>query len=173
MKLHEFIEVYYGVLRFVTCVVQLDGKSLKQCPIDVIVFKNLSVNHEHHFLLNATTLSGERNSSAYSWFIGKHFEPHYILLVFQQFTVLISGQFHVSLIDTIPPTATILSKQNYTNAERITIDINFSETCAGRGGFKCLNSSNCDVSNDLAQNTAFCYISCKFPSLCVLCVKCE
>ncbi|KAJ0113031.1 hypothetical protein Patl1_03033 [Pistacia atlantica] len=95
---------------------ELDGKILKQCPSDVIVFKNLSVNHEHRFLLNVTTFSGERNSSAYSWFI-----------------------------DTIPPTATILSKQNYTNAERITIDIKFSETCAGTGGFKCLNSSNCDV----------------------------
>ncbi|TXG54876.1 hypothetical protein EZV62_020132 [Acer yangbiense] len=95
---------------------QLDGQILRNCPTDIIVFKNLRVNSEHEFLLNVTTRNGERNSSTYLWFI-----------------------------DTIPPTATISSRQNYTNAEKITIDINFSEACTGQGGFKCINSSNCDV----------------------------
>lgn len=45
-----------------------------------------------------------------------------------------------------PPTAAITSERTYTNGERITIDITFSEQCTGLGGFKCLNSSNCDVS---------------------------
>lgn len=54
------------------------------------------------------------------------------------------------LIDTIPPTATIHSEQNYTNAEKIYIDVTFSEACTGQGGFKCVNSSNCDVSRFLA-----------------------
>ncbi|KAH9743466.1 hypothetical protein KPL70_003314 [Citrus sinensis] len=95
---------------------QLDDQILRPCPTDVVVLKNLTLNGQHDFLLNVTTSSGERNSSSYSWFI-----------------------------DTLPPTATILSKQNYTNAEKITIDIKFSEACTGKGGFTCVNSSNCNV----------------------------
>ncbi|PQP96170.1 uncharacterized protein Pyn_36207 [Prunus yedoensis var. nudiflora] len=48
-------------------------------------------------------------------------------------------------IDTIPPTAMIFSEKNYTSAEKIAIDITFNEACTGKGGFRCLNSSNCDV----------------------------
>ncbi|KAF3948785.1 hypothetical protein CMV_025262 [Castanea mollissima] len=95
---------------------QIDGQLLRPCLADNLVLKNLTVNREHKFLLNVTTRDGETNSSAYSWFI-----------------------------DTIPPTATIHSDQNYTNAEKIYIDVTFSEACTGQGGFKCVNSSNCDV----------------------------
>lgn len=55
------------------------------------------------------------------------------------------------LTDTIPPTATIFSHQSYMNAQKISIDVIFSEACPGQGGFKCVNSSNCDVSWSLAQ----------------------
>ncbi|KAL5797191.1 hypothetical protein ACOSQ2_002011 [Xanthoceras sorbifolium] len=102
---------------------ELDGQNLRQCPTDIVVLKNLRVNSEHKFLLNVTTRSGERNSSTYLWFI-----------------------------DTISPTATISSRQNYTNAEKITIDIKFSEACVGQGGFKCMSSSNCDVILDGPAN---------------------
>nr|XP_023876931.1 uncharacterized protein LOC111989373 [Quercus suber]XP_023893180.1 uncharacterized protein LOC112005161 [Quercus suber] len=95
---------------------EIDGQFLRPCLADNLVLKNLTVNREHKFLLNVTTQDGETNSSAYSWFI-----------------------------DTIPPTATIHSEQNYTNAEKIYIDVTFSEACTGQGGFKCVNSSNCDV----------------------------
>ncbi|KAM3713300.1 hypothetical protein ACJW31_01G244600 [Castanea mollissima] len=95
---------------------EIDGQLLRPCLADNLVLKNLTVNREHKFLLNVTTWDGETNSSAYSWFI-----------------------------DTIPPTATIHSDQNYTNAEKIYIDVTFSEACTGQGGFKCVNSSNCDV----------------------------
>ncbi|XP_010660753.1 uncharacterized protein LOC104881649 isoform X1 [Vitis vinifera] len=95
---------------------ELDGQTLRPCPADTIALKNLTVNREHKFLLNITTPDRERNSSAYSWFI-----------------------------DTIPPTATIFSHQNYMNAQKIPIDVIFSEACPGQGGFKCVNSSNCDV----------------------------
>ncbi|XP_022750466.1 uncharacterized protein LOC111299514 [Durio zibethinus] len=81
---------------------ELDGQRLRPCHIDTIVLKNLTANHEHNFLLNVTTCNGDKNSSAYSWFI-----------------------------DTIPPTAIISSEQNYTSAEKITIDITFSEACTG------------------------------------------
>jgi len=58
---------------------------------------------------------------------------------------------HNYLIDTIPPTATIHSEQTYTNAEKVAIDVTFSEACSGQSGFKCVDSSNCDVSGNLAQ----------------------
>ncbi|OMO99474.1 hypothetical protein COLO4_13262 [Corchorus olitorius] len=96
---------------------ELDGKRLlNPCQFDTIVLRNLTANQYHNFLLNVTTHNGENNSSAYSWFI-----------------------------DTIPPTANVSSEQNYTSAEKITIDITFTEACNGHGGFKCVNSSNCDV----------------------------
>ncbi|XP_017975918.1 PREDICTED: uncharacterized protein LOC18601011 isoform X1 [Theobroma cacao] len=98
---------------------ELDGQRLRPCHVGTVVLRNLTANHEHNFLLNVTTRNGEKNSSAYSWFI-----------------------------DTIPPTAIMSSEQNYTSAEKITIDITFSEACTGHGGFKCVNSSNCDVSID-------------------------
>ncbi|XP_050380058.1 uncharacterized protein LOC126797478 [Argentina anserina] len=95
---------------------QLDGQTLSPCPAKDIVFRNLTVNSDHEFLVNVTTSDGQTNSSAYSWFI-----------------------------DTIPPTATIFSEKNYTSAERIAIDISFSEACTGKGGFRCVNSSKCDI----------------------------
>ncbi|KAE9599554.1 hypothetical protein Lalb_Chr14g0363441 [Lupinus albus] len=94
---------------------QLDGK-VYPCGANGIVLRNLTQNQEHNFILNVTTNKGERNSSLYSWFI-----------------------------DTTAPTAAITSEQMYTNAKRVTIDITFSEPCTGLGGFKCLNSSICDV----------------------------
>ncbi|KAJ7970605.1 Transmembrane protein [Quillaja saponaria] len=94
---------------------QLDGKLLP-CLANSTVLENLTVNQGHKFLINVTTHNGEGNSSAYSWYI-----------------------------DTIHPTATISSEQNYTNASNIAIDVTFSEPCTGNGGFNCLNSSNCDV----------------------------
>ena len=54
---------------------QIDGQFLRPCLADNLVLKNLTVNREHKFLLNVTTRDGETNSSAYSWFIGKHFFP--------------------------------------------------------------------------------------------------
>ncbi|KAL6994478.1 hypothetical protein U1Q18_012582 [Sarracenia purpurea var. burkii] len=36
--------------------------------------------------------------------------------------------------------------KRFTNAEKVAIDVTFSEACSGQGGFKCTNSSNCDAS---------------------------
>ncbi|KHN40962.1 hypothetical protein glysoja_039369 [Glycine soja] len=94
---------------------ELDGK-VYPCQSNGIVLTNLTLNHEHRFLLNVSTITGERNSSVYSWFI-----------------------------DTIPPTAAISSEQTHTNEQKIAIDVTFSEPCTGLGGFHCLNSSNCDI----------------------------
>ncbi|XP_074334059.1 uncharacterized protein LOC141671666 isoform X2 [Apium graveolens] len=95
---------------------EVDGHSLVPCPADVVVLKKLTVNHWHQFGVNVTTADGDSNSSVYKWFI-----------------------------DTIPPTATISSNTSYTNAEKIALELTFSEACAGNGGFKCFNSSHCDV----------------------------
>ncbi|XP_052190857.1 uncharacterized protein LOC127800341 isoform X2 [Diospyros lotus] len=95
---------------------ELDGQALRSCPADATVLKNLTVNQRHNFVVNVTTGDAKSNSSTYSWFI-----------------------------DTTPPTATIFSKQSFTNAEEVEIDVIFSEACSRNGGFKCINSSNCDV----------------------------
>ncbi|XP_010554111.1 PREDICTED: uncharacterized protein LOC104823982 isoform X3 [Tarenaya hassleriana] len=97
-------------------VCQLDGQILRQCPASVLVLKNLTVNQQHELLVKVKTSSRVMNSSAHSWFI-----------------------------DTIPPTARLSSSHNYTNGKRISVDVTFSEPCRGNGGFKCLNSSYCDV----------------------------
>ncbi|KAL6135917.1 hypothetical protein ACLB2K_068142 [Fragaria x ananassa] len=110
---------------FVHC--QLDDQTLSPCPAKVVIFRNLTVNSDHEFLVNVTTPDGQRNSSAHSWFI-----------------------------DTIPPTATIFSEKDYTSAERISIDITFSEACTGKGGFRCVNSSSCDV---IVQGPAYVHAS--------------
>ncbi|XP_026383259.1 uncharacterized protein LOC113278708 [Papaver somniferum] len=96
---------------------QIDDQILKHCPNDHIILRNLSVNRSHNFRVSVTTLDGDRNSSAYKWFI-----------------------------DTIPPTASITSETSYTNAMRVSIDITFSEACTKGGGFKCINASSCDAS---------------------------
>ncbi|KAK6928527.1 hypothetical protein RJ641_007118 [Dillenia turbinata] len=95
---------------------KIDGHTLGRCPSHRTVLKNLTANSRHTFLVNVATPEGERNSSSYSWFI-----------------------------DTLPPIAAISSKQNYTAAEKITVHVAFSEACTGLGGFKCVNSSSCDV----------------------------
>ncbi|OVA09534.1 hypothetical protein BVC80_9101g56 [Macleaya cordata] len=99
---------------FINC--QLDDQTLRHCPADGIILKNLTVNHDHNFRLSVNTSDGDTNSSAYKWFI-----------------------------DTIPPTAFITSKTSYTNAEKTAIDITFSEACTRGDGFKCINTSSCDV----------------------------
>lgn len=109
----------WGIVKFtfiISVFVQLDGQTLIPCPANVIVLKNLIANREHRFRVNITTTDGERNSSSHSWFI-----------------------------DTKAPTATISSEQSYTNGKKVAINVTFTEACIGKGGFKCFNSSNCDV----------------------------
>ncbi|PIA51132.1 hypothetical protein AQUCO_01100163v1, partial [Aquilegia coerulea] len=95
---------------------ELDGQTLKVCPLGSTIIRNLTVNHDHHFIVNVTTADGEKNSSSYKWFI-----------------------------DTIAPTASITTERMYTNAENTTLMITFSEPCTGQGGFKCINTSTCDI----------------------------
>ncbi|EHA8590577.1 hypothetical protein COCNU_scaffold020585G000050 [Cocos nucifera] len=95
---------------------ELDRQPLKSCAPDLMVFENLTTNHDHNFLLVVSIPTGEKNSTSYNWYI-----------------------------DTIPPTAFIYTQMKYTSADNITVGITFSEACTGQGGFKCSNASSCDV----------------------------
>lgn len=124
-------------------IIQLDGQALSSCPPGFLILKNLTVNRDHVFLLNVTTSNGDTNSSAYSWFIGENLCRSQL----RNRNETLLAEIFVNLIaDTIPPTATIVCEQNYTNAKQISIDIVFNEACNGHGGFKCETSSDCDVS---------------------------
>ncbi|KAF3950224.1 hypothetical protein CMV_023990 [Castanea mollissima] len=46
-------------------------------------------------------------------------------------------------VDTVPPTANITASTPFTNASTVSINISFSETCTGGGGFVCSSVSNC------------------------------
>uniref|UniRef100_A0A7N1A4A1 Bacterial Ig-like domain-containing protein n=1 Tax=Kalanchoe fedtschenkoi TaxID=63787 RepID=A0A7N1A4A1_KALFE len=95
---------------------ELDGQTLRPCPAYNVALRNLSANMEHRFFISVATRNGDRNSSDYSWYI-----------------------------DTTRPTATISSQEAYTSAAKLDLRIKFSEPCAGLGGFKCPNSTHCDV----------------------------
>ncbi|KAL6011560.1 hypothetical protein ACLOJK_002008 [Asimina triloba] len=49
------------------------------------------------------------------------------------------------MVDTIPPTATVVSKRSFTNGVNVAIEITFTEACIGFGGFQCVNASTCSV----------------------------
>lgn len=129
--------------------VQLDGQTLRSCPADTIILKNLTVNQRHNFVISINTGNGNSNSSSYSWFIGKPYLP--VMYFLQSSSVFLMAPelkpcLYRFTTDTTPPTATISSKQSYTNAKEVEIVVAFSEPCKGKGGgFKCINSSNCDV----------------------------
>lgn len=103
------------------------------------------------WLMNHTMLSNRY------WHHKKKENPKTILsnILLESKTILVSY-----LTDTIPPTATIFSHQSYMDAPKLSIDVIFSEACPGHGGFKCVNSSNCDVSWSLTQQLVLPSCSC-------------
>eukprot|EP01018_Ginkgo_biloba_P009481 Gb_04485 [translate_table: standard] len=70
---------------------------------------------EHIFEVSVKTLSGV-HSAQYSW-----------------------------KVDTLPPTASVMARPAFTNAENVSVDISFSELCTGRGGFRCSVWSACNL----------------------------
>lgn len=67
---------------------QLDGQALRSCPLGSIILKNLTVNHNHRFLINMTTPNGETRSASYKWFIGKSQSIQQLYLLFYQVNVI-------------------------------------------------------------------------------------
>lgn len=68
--------------------------------------------------------------------------------VFQVFVNTSSGAFAASefrwTIDTVSPTAVVDGGQPFTNGQNVTVNVTFTENCAG---FSCTNASFCDVSS--------------------------
>jgi len=66
--------------------------------------------------------------------------------VFQVFVNTSSGAFAASefrwTIDTVPPTAVVDGGQAFTNGQNVTVNVTFTENCAG---FSCTNASFCDL----------------------------
>lgn len=52
----------------------------------------------------------------------------------------------IYVADTISPTASVSTQENFTGAANVLVSIRFSEPCPGRGGFKCTSVRDCDVS---------------------------
>ncbi|XP_057861684.1 uncharacterized protein LOC131069102 isoform X2 [Cryptomeria japonica] len=95
---------------------QVDAKRLFPCPDKFAFIKNVSANQEHTFNLNVKTSFGEHTSSSYRW-----------------------------SVDTISPTASVSTQENFTGAANVLVSIRFSEPCPGRGGFKCTSVRDCDL----------------------------
>lgn len=55
-------------------------------------------------------------------------------------------QLYLFFADTVRPTAYINTESTFTNASRISVNISFSEPCAGGGGFTC-SVNSCNVSS--------------------------
>lgn len=55
-------------------------------------------------------------------------------------------QLYLFFADTVRPTAYINTESTFTNASRISVNISFSEPCAGGGGFTC-SVNACNVSS--------------------------
>ncbi|KAL3696418.1 hypothetical protein R1sor_010494 [Riccia sorocarpa] len=69
--------------------------------------------------------------------------------VFTIFASTSKGVFYTNkqfwTVDTKPPTASISAGPAFTNAENVSVAIQFSEPCTGNGGFQCNNASSCSV----------------------------
>uniref|UniRef100_A0A2P2M3G2 Bacterial Ig-like domain-containing protein n=1 Tax=Rhizophora mucronata TaxID=61149 RepID=A0A2P2M3G2_RHIMU len=48
-------------------------------------------------------------------------------------------------IDTVPPTAYVTASTPFTNALNVTVNITFSESCTGGGGFGCSSTNTCNL----------------------------
>ncbi|KAJ8771773.1 hypothetical protein K2173_026950 [Erythroxylum novogranatense] len=48
-------------------------------------------------------------------------------------------------IDTVPPTAYITASSSFTNARNVSVNISFTETCPGGGGFACTSINTCNL----------------------------
>ncbi|MBA0690101.1 hypothetical protein Goari_007797, partial [Gossypium aridum] len=48
-------------------------------------------------------------------------------------------------VDTVPPTAYITSSTPFTNALNVSVNISFTESCSGGGGFRCSSVNDCNL----------------------------
>ncbi|XWS50936.1 hypothetical protein CRYUN_Cryun12cG0133900 [Craigia yunnanensis] len=48
-------------------------------------------------------------------------------------------------VDTVPPTAYVTSSTPFTNALNVSVNISFTESCSGGGGFRCSSVNDCNL----------------------------
>ncbi|XP_022737519.1 uncharacterized protein LOC111290468 [Durio zibethinus] len=48
-------------------------------------------------------------------------------------------------VDTVPPTAYVTSSMPFTNALNVSVNISFTESCSGGGGFRCSSVNDCNL----------------------------
>ncbi|XP_062025753.1 uncharacterized protein LOC133742079 isoform X1 [Rosa rugosa] len=48
-------------------------------------------------------------------------------------------------VDTVPPTASVTASRSFTNATSVSVNISFSESCNGGGGFGCSSVNTCNL----------------------------
>ncbi|KAG0609988.1 hypothetical protein M758_7G030200 [Ceratodon purpureus] len=93
---------------------QLDQFPSTDCVTGRAFYSNLT-DGDHNFSVAVNSSSGAVGASEFGW-----------------------------TIDTVAPTAVVVAAQKFTNAQNVTVNITFSETCENGGGFVCTNSS-CDL----------------------------
>lgn len=49
------------------------------------------------------------------------------------------------IIDTVPPTANVTAATYFTSTVNVPVNISFSETCNGEGGFRCSSTNSCNL----------------------------
>ncbi|KAL6281096.1 hypothetical protein ACE6H2_017977 [Prunus campanulata] len=52
---------------------------------------------------------------------------------------------HNWTVDTVPPTASVTASRSFTDALNVSVNISFSESCSGGGGFGCLSVNSCNL----------------------------
>lgn len=52
----------------------------------------------------------------------------------------------------MPPTASVTASRSFTDALNVSVNISFSESCSGGGGFGCLSANTCNVSRWQTEN---------------------
>lgn len=53
--------------------------------------------------------------------------------------------------DTVPPTAFVAAAKSFTNETNISVNVSFSESCSGLGGFQCTSVDSCNVSRSSSE----------------------
>lgn len=67
---------------------------------------------------------------------------------FQVFVNTLSGVYSAQytwIVDTVPPTASVIAGPTFTNALNVSVNVSFSEPCTGKGGFRCSAGSDCNL----------------------------
>jgi hypothetical protein len=123
---------------------QLDQSLSQSCTGGRVSFSNLP-DGDHRFSIAVISSSGAEGASEFSWIIGKHFRKLAGRFFCSQRPSCVVCQFRFKsdrdrhlvdplFADTVAPTAVVEAAQAFMNADNVTVNITFSETCEYDGG---------------------------------------